>query len=71
MRILRSVISIALVGDGVIAALIPVRHSRRWQVGPGWWRSWMGWYRRHPGLTRVLATGEVVVGLSLALAGDE
>lgn len=71
MTILRSVTAIVLVGDGVIAALIPARHSRRWEFGPPWWRSWMEWFARHPRVTRLLAVGETALGLSLALGGDE
>lgn len=71
MMILRSVAAILLVGDGVIAALIPTRHSQRWAFGPRWWRSWMEWYARHPRLTRLLAVGEAAFGLALARAADE
>ena len=71
MTILRSVTAILLVGDGVIAALIPARHSRRWAFGPRWWRSWMAWCARHPRLTRLLAAGEAALGLSLALSADD
>ena len=65
-RIVRDLGGITLVGDGVVGALIPARHTRRYQMGPSLWRAAMRSFARHPALTRALAVGEVGVGLWVA-----
>lgn len=60
-------IGILLIGDGVIGAVIPARHSRRWVGGPDWWRRAMQLFIDYPTLTRTLALGELVLGLWLAI----
>lgn len=60
-------LGIALIGDGVVGAAIPTRHVARWSTGPAPWRRAMRRFADRPGLTRVLAVGEFVAGLWLAL----
>ena len=60
-------ITIALIGDGVVAALTPQSHVRRWKVGPQWWQDAMRPFVDRPDLTRVLGASEAAVGVILAL----
>lgn len=59
--------AIGLIGDGVVGALIPARHARRWEVGPSWWKRLMHPFAARPQLTRVLAVAELAAGLWVAL----
>ena len=59
--------AIALIGDGVVGALIPARHVRRYQRGPETWRGAMRWFADRPQLTRALALLEVGSGVALTL----
>ena len=58
--------AMALIGDGVIGALQPARHAKRWLTGPKSWRRAMRAFARRPALTRSLATAEAVGGVWLA-----
>ena len=62
----RDIAGISLIGDGVVGALIPTRHARRYQIGPGPWRAAMGHFARRPVLTRTLAIAELALGLRVA-----
>ena len=55
--------AILLVGDGVIGALFPRRHTARWTEGPSLWRRAMEPFQESPGMTRAAALLEIVVGL--------
>ena len=68
MRAILDVVAIALIGDGMVAALIPTRHSRRYEAGPRPWRGVMRYFARRPALTRLLAVFEVALGIRLAFA---
>ena len=67
MRAAADVTAIVLIGDGVVGALTPVRHVRRYQRGPAAWRDAMGWFADRPQLTRALALLEFASGLALTL----
>lgn len=64
--LVRDLGGIALIGDGVVGALIPKRHVGRYQRGPSPWRSTMVFFGRNPSLTRTLAVGELALGLWIA-----
>lgn len=70
-RILRDISGIVLIGDGVVGALVPVRHSRRYEMGPSPWRSAMRFFVRRPALTRALAAAELAAGLWVATGGHD
>jgi hypothetical protein len=55
---------LAMIGDGVIAALAPRGHVALWLRGP--WRTLMRPFDRHPQLTRVAGIGEAVAGILIA-----
>lgn len=57
------VATIVLIGDGVVGALFPARHARRWLRGPAPWRHVMRPFVEHPRLTRTVAVAEVVAGV--------
>ena len=63
----KDIISISLIGDGVVGALIPTRHARRYVTGPGAWRAAMRLFAERPGLTRSLALVELFAGVRLAV----
>ena len=58
--------AIILIGDGVVGALFPRRHTLRWVRGPLPWRRTMRAFVERPILTRAAAVVEVVAGVSWA-----
>ena len=67
MRTASDLTAIILIGDGVIGALTPAEHVRRYEYGPYWWRTTMRWFAERPQLTRALALVEASLGVRLAL----
>ena len=67
MRTTQDVTAIILIGDGVVGALTPAQHVRRYAYGPTWWRAAMCWFVERPRLTRGLALVEAAMGVMLAL----
>lgn len=63
---LKEAVAIVVIGDGVVAAISPRRHSRLWQGGPGWYKQFMQMFIDRPGMTRISGVAQVVLGLSLA-----
>ncbi|MGH3442693.1 MAG: hypothetical protein ACRDUY_11755 [Nitriliruptorales bacterium] len=63
MTQLNELLAMVLIGDGVLGAVIPARHVRRWERGPEPWRRTLECFARRPGLVRVLALAEAGVGL--------
>jgi hypothetical protein len=59
----REAIGMLLIGDGVVGAVFPQRHVRRWKRGPRWWQQFMRAFVRHPLWTRLLAVAELVAGV--------
>lgn len=55
------------VGDGVIAALVPVEHIRLWRGGPQLWTDILDYFAQRPTLTRVFVAGEIAFGVWLML----
>lgn len=67
MKQLREIVGIALIGDGVVGALIPHRHIARWETGPQLWNRTVAPTAGHPERTRIAAIVELGAGLWLAL----
>lgn len=67
MRTTQDIAAIILIGDGVVGALTPAQHVRRYEYGPTWWRAAMRWFVERPRLTRGLALLETALGVMLAL----
>ncbi len=63
----KSLLAIAMVGEGIVAALIPRRYALLWLVGPRFVKRLDAWFVAHPEATRVLGLAEAGLGLSLAL----
>jgi hypothetical protein len=63
---LKDVAAMALVGDGVLALLMPQIRTRLWFRGPTWWERIVGPLTRRPNLVRLLAVAEAGVGVWLA-----
>ncbi|MBD0330598.1 MAG: hypothetical protein ICV64_10915 [Thermoleophilia bacterium] len=63
----KALVAVLLVGDGVVAALQPKRHLRRWDVGPQAWRRVTRAFRARPRATRILALAQAVAGAWWAL----
>ena len=57
------VAAIMVIGDGVVGALFPARHARRWLSGPRLWRRAMRPFVDHPEVMRGAAVVEAVAGL--------
>ncbi len=67
MKQLRETVGIALIGDGVVGALIPQRHIARWKTGPQLWQRTLAPFAGHPERTRIAAIAELAAGLWLTL----
>lgn len=63
---LESLLAVALIGDGVLAALQPRRHMARWDAGPEAWRKLVRPFRERPALTRSLALGQTLAAAAWA-----
>ena len=60
-------IALTALGDGIVAVLIPSRHSRRWKHGPQAWQRTMRMFAENPALTRALGAAEAAAALAIAL----
>lgn len=58
MRRILWFLALILIGDGVVAAVMPQRHADRWSRGPAWYRRLMRPFADHPQATRALGLGE-------------
>jgi hypothetical protein len=63
VRVVES-LAMAEIGDGVLTALFPVEHCARWEFGP--WAPLMGWFKKRPGLTRLIGVAQVAVAVAVA-----
>jgi len=61
-RILWSLALVAL-GDGVVTAVMPRRHVRRWSWGPQWYRRMMRPFTEHSEATRAFGAAEAALAL--------
>lgn len=66
-RRLKSLLAVAMVGEGVVVALIPRRYARLWLVGPPPLRRLDAWLIDHPNTSRLLGGVEAGLGLLLAM----
>lgn len=64
---LKSLLAIAMVGEGVVVALIPRRYALLWLVGPRFVRQIDAWFLAHLEATRLLGITGTGLGISLAL----
>ncbi|HEY4381554.1 MAG TPA: hypothetical protein VGN01_14485 [Acidobacteriaceae bacterium] len=55
--------AMALIGDGVMAAIRPERDADAWEIGPQVWRGWMRRLQRNPALTRAMGAAQVLGGI--------
>jgi hypothetical protein len=65
-RRVKEAIGILVIGDGVVALIAPVRHSRLWQFGPARYQRFMRAFIDHPTMTRLSAVSQIALGLWLA-----
>ncbi len=54
--------AMAMIGDGVLGAVMPERHVTRWIMGPERWRP-LRVFADHPGLTRAIGAAEAAAGI--------
>lgn len=66
-RRVKELAAIAVIGDGVVGLVAPRRHSLLWKVGPEGYQEAIRWFAERPSLVRLLAAGELGLGLTLAL----
>lgn len=64
MRRLLWFVALVLIGDGVVAAVMPRRHMSRWNAGPDWYRRAMQPFAKHPQATRLLGIAEASLAMS-------
>ena len=64
-RIAETVAMLAI-GDGVLCAAKPERHTKLWLGGPSWWRAAWRPVVKHPNVTRLLGLAGVGFGFWLA-----
>jgi hypothetical protein len=55
-----------MIGDGVLALVMPERHARVWKNGPHVWEMIMRHFIKRPELTRWLGAVELATGVWLA-----
>lgn len=63
---IKEALGIVIIGDGVVATVAPVRHSRLWQFGPSGYQRFMQAFIDRPNMTRISGLGQVAFGLWLA-----
>lgn len=63
----KSLLAVVMVGEGIVAAMIPRRYTLLWLVGPRSVRQFEAWFVAHPEATRLLGLIEAGLGLTLAL----
>jgi len=63
---LAETVAMLAIGDGLLCAVQPERHTNLWLNGPAWWQR--GWRPvvDHPNVTRLLGLAGVGFGLWLA-----
>ena len=64
-RILETLAMLSI-GDGVLCAISPERHTKLWLRGPTWWRRAVRPAVDHPEVTRMLGLAGVGFGFWLA-----
>jgi hypothetical protein len=67
MKLIRDMVGMLMIGDGILTALIPARRMHRWHRGPRWWRSAVRVFAERPVLTRALGVLTAVAGALLAV----
>jgi hypothetical protein len=67
MKQMRDLLGVAMVGDGILMALVPERRMRRWQMGPDWLRSVTAHVARRPLLARLAGAVTAAVGVAIAV----
>ena len=51
--------AVAMIGDGVLAVLLPAEHMKTWICGPQWSRDLVNYFAQRPGLTRTVGAMEI------------
>jgi uncharacterized protein YjeT (DUF2065 family) len=64
---LKEILGLMMVGEGVLATVMPQRYARLWESGPAWWRRMIHPLVQHPDLTRVIGAAEAMVGYWIAV----
>jgi hypothetical protein len=65
-RRLKELLAMMMIGEGVIAAIAPRRHTLLWNTGPRPLRRLVVYFARRPQITRILGAAEVGLGYWLA-----
>ncbi len=65
-RRITEAISLAAIGDGMMALVRPREHIALWRGGPEWWDKSLEPFARRPGLTRVVGAAGILFGIWLA-----
>ena len=60
-------LGIAMIGEGLMAALRPRGYMGLWDCGPKWLRAMVASWARHPEMTRTVGILELFAGAYLAL----
>lgn len=55
--------AMVMIGDGVLAAVMPESHVTRWMQGPPGWQGAMRWFAERPILTRAMGVAEAALGV--------
>ena len=63
--------AMALIGDGVMAAVRPEHDALAWKGGPKPWRGLMHFLHERPVLTRAIGMGQIAVGIWWALQQEK
>jgi hypothetical protein len=62
-RRLTDLLAMEMIGDGVLALLVPTEHMNTWISGPQRWRDLGNYFAERPGLTRLAGTVEICVAV--------
>lgn len=64
---LKEITAMMMIGEGLLAVLIPSRHAHLWKFGPAAYQRAVDYFEDHPNTTRLLGAGEIGLGLWMAL----
>jgi hypothetical protein len=63
-------VAMLMIGDGILAVIMPERHMKVWHKGPHLWEMMMRQFIKRPEMTRWLGAVELATGIWLAQKVD-
>lgn len=66
-----AILALLMIGEGAVGFLRPTRYALFWKMGPRKMRAVIDNFAANPGAVRIVAAGEMALGLCLALRSIE